>query len=162
MPIEISAIRNVAAHYGPRTTTGQYGGAQTSKDTVRKAQWDFDYLNLPTAGATNLQFVIPANSSIVRTSLIIDSPFTATGGTPALTVGLRTSAGVVIANDGLVTAANATNANINIEGRLIVGSGALVGTTIGTAAGELQVAASGAGTFTGGKARVIVEYIYHK
>jgi hypothetical protein len=161
MGIEIDAKRGVAQSYGPRPTTGQYGAAQNSSDVIRKAIWDFTYNTLPTAGANNLQFVIPANATIVSARLVIDTAFTSTSTTTDLTVGLQTSAGVEIDNDGLVTAANADQTAIAVANSVVTGSGALVGKGIGAAAGELVVAASSTDLLTG-SGRVIVEYIYNK
>jgi hypothetical protein len=161
MTIEIAAKRGVAAHYGTRETTGQYGAQQNSSGLVKSAVWDFTYNTLPTAGANNLQFVIPANATIVSARLVVDTAFTSTSTTTDLTVGLQTSAGVEIDNDGLLTAANATQTTIGVANSVITGSGALVGLGIGAAAGELVVAATSTDLLTG-SGRVIVEYIYNK
>jgi hypothetical protein len=161
MSIAIDAKRGVAVNYGTRETTGQYGAAVNSSDTIRKAQWDFAYNTLPDNGANNLQFVIPANSTIVSARLIIDEAFTSTSTTTDLTIGLQTSGGTEIDNDGLVTAANATQTTIAVANAIITGSGALVGVGIGATAGELVVTPTVDDLLTG-KARVIVEYIYNK
>ena len=81
MGLEIDAKRGVANSYGPRSTTGQYGSAVNSSSTIRKAQWDFTYATLPAAGTNSLQFVIPANATIVSAKLVIDSAFTSTSTT---------------------------------------------------------------------------------
>ncbi len=161
MGIEIDAKRGVAQNYGVRTTTGRYGAAQNSSDVVRKAIWDFTYNTLPTAGTNALHFVIPANATIVSAQLVIDTAFTSTSTTTDLTVGLQTSAGSEIDNDGLVTASNADQTAIAVANSVITGSGALVGKGIGATAGELVVASSAADLLTGA-GRVIVEYIYNK
>lgn len=161
MSIEIDAKRGVAQNYGTRETTGQYGAAVNSSDIVRKAQWEFTYNTLPARGANNLQFVIPANATIVSARLVVDTAFTSTSTTTDLTVGLQTSAGVEIDNDGLITAANADQTAIGVANSVITGSGALVGKGIGAAAGELVVASSASDLLTG-SGRVIVEYIYNK
>lgn len=161
MGIEIDAKRGVAQSYGPRATTGQYGAQQNSSDVVRKAIWDFTYTTLPAAGANNLQFVIPANATIVSARLIVDTPFTSTSTTTDLTVGLQTSGGVEIDNDGLITAANADQTAIAVANSVITGSGALVGKGIGAAAGEVVVSASAADLLSG-SGRLIVEYVYNK
>lgn len=161
MPLEIGAKRGVATNYGVRTTTGQYGAAQNSSDVVRSAIWDFTYNTLPTPGTNNLQFVIPANATIVSAKLIVDTAFTSTSTTTDLSVGLQTSAGTEIDNDGLLTAANADQTAIAVANSIITGSGALVGKGIGATAGELVVASSAADLLTGA-GRVIVEYIYNK
>jgi hypothetical protein len=161
MSIEIDARRGVAVSYGTRETTGQYGAQQNSSDVIRKAIWDFAYNTLPDNGTNNLQFVIPANATIVSARLVIDEAFTSTSTTTDLTVGLQTAAGVEIDNDGLVTAANATQTTIAVANSIITGSGALVGLGIGAVAGELVVIPTANDLLTG-KGRVIVEYIYNK
>lgn len=161
MGIEIDAKRGVANHYGPRSTTGQYGSAQNSSDVVKKAVWDFTYNTLPAAGTNNLQFVIPANATIVSAKLVIDTAFTSTSTTTDLTVGLQTSAGTEIDNDGLITAANADQTAIAVANSVVTGSGALVGKGIGATAGEVVVTPS-VNDLLSGSGRLIVEYIYNK
>ena len=161
MTFELDPKRGVFNHYSVRVTEGKFGGAVTSDSIVRKAQWDFDYNSLPTYGASNLQFSIPANATIVSARLIIDTAFTSTSTTTDLVIGLYTSAGVEIDADGLVTAVNADQTAIAVAGKVITGSGALVGLTIGASAGELVVAPSVDDLLTGA-GRIIVEYIYDK
>ena len=65
MGYEVGGKRNVATHYGPRTTDGQFGGQESSKEGLLKtAEWDFSYSNLPVAGTTALTFKLPANAMI--------------------------------------------------------------------------------------------------
>lgn len=160
MGFETDAKRGVLNHYGARETNMKYGGQQTSLDLVRKAVWDFSYDDLPDAAANNMGMVIPANATIVSAKLIIDTAFTSTSTTTDLTVGLQQSDGTEIDNDGLVTAANADQTAIAVAGKVITGTGALVGLSIGAAAGELVVAPNVA-DLTAGAGRVIVEYIYN-
>lgn len=158
MGIEIDSKRGVAASYGVRTPTGQYGSQESSKmGAVKSASWSFTFATLPVPGTSRLQFSIPANATIVRALFVTDTAFA--GGT-SYTVGLQTAAGVEIDNDGLLTAANLPLASINADGKTVVGSGPLINAGIGAAAGELVVVATG--TFTAGAGRVIVEYIYNK
>jgi len=160
MGIELDAKRAVANHYGVRTTTGQYGAQGNGNGLVKTAVWDFTYLTLPAAGASNLQFTIPANATVVSAKLIVDTPFASTSTTTDLTVGLQTSAGVEIDNDGLITAANATQTTIAVDGGVVTGTGALVGKSIGATAGELVVAGTDT-DLTAGAGRVVVEYVYN-
>lgn len=160
MGIELDPKRGVLNHYGVRTTDGRYGAQQNSDGVIKSAIWDFTFNTLPTAGTSNLQYVIPANATIVSARLIVDTPFSSTSTTTDLTVGLQTSAGVEIDNDGLITAANATQTTIAVDGGVVTGSGALVGKGIGATAGELVVAGSDT-DLTAGAGRVIVEYIYN-
>jgi len=148
MAYENTAGINVLNHYGPRGRDAKWGGQAKSTGQIKRAEWQFSYDDLPTAGSTNLQFAIPANATIVSSKWITGSVWS--GGT-SLDVGLQTSAGAEIDNNGLDAAITPT-----IAGAVIVGDGALVGKTIGANAGELVVTATG--SYTAGTATVIVEY----
>ena len=162
MTFEIDAKRGVLNHYGVRTTSGKFGAQQSTKEgIVKSAVWDFDYTDLPAAGTNGLQFVIPANATIVSAVLYVDVAFTSTSTTTDLAIGLATSAGAEIDLDGLVTAANATQTTIAVENSVITGSGALVGKGIGAAAGELVVTPTASDLLTG-KGRIVVQYVYNK
>lgn len=161
MSFELDSKRGVYNHYGPRVTEQKFGGAVSSDTIIRKAQWDFDYNSLPAGGTSNLQHKIPANATIVSARLIIDTAFTSTSTLTDLTVGLEQSDGTDIDLDGLLTAVNASETTIAVAGAVLTGTGALVGKTIGAAAGELVVTPSTADLLTGA-GRVIVEYIYDK
>ena len=162
MGIEIDSKRGVAASYGVRTPTGQYGSQQSTKEgIIKSAMWSFTFNTLPTASTSKLNQVIPANATIVSARLVIDTAFTSTSTTTDLSVGLQTAAGAEIDNDGLLTTTNADQTAIAVANSIITGSGALVGKGIGATAGELVVTASVA-DLTAGTGRVIVEYIYNK
>ena len=148
MAYENTAGINVLNHYGPRGRDAKWGGQAKSTGQIKRAEWQFSYDDLPTAGSTNLQFAIPANATIVSSKWITG---TAWAGGTSLNVGLYQSNGTVIDADGLDAAITPTTA-----GAVIDGNGALVGATIGANAGELTVAATG--TYTAGTATVIVEY----
>lgn len=157
MALENTAGRDVLAHYGVRTTDEKFGSLYTSKNEVKRAEWIFDYNDLPDAGATNLELSIPALATIVSAKLDIITAFTSTSTTSDLLIGLQQADGTEIDNDGLVAAAEATQTAIAIVGNLITGAGALIGLTVGAAAGELTIAPSVDDLLTG-KGRVIVEY----
>jgi hypothetical protein len=148
MALENSAGINVLNHYGPRDVDASKGGQAKSTGQIKRAEWQFDYSDLPTYGSTNLEFAIPANATIVSSKWITG---TAWAGGTSLNVGLYQGDGTVIDADGLDAAITPTTA-----GAVIDGNGALVGATIGANAGELTVAATG--TYTAGTATVIVEY----
>ena len=148
MAYENTAGINVLNHYGPRDRDAKNGGQAKSTGQIKRAEWQFDYSDLPTYGSTNLQFAIPANATIVSSKWITG---TAWAGGTSLNVGLYQGNGTVIDADGLDAAITPTTA-----GAVIDGDGALVGATIGANAGELTVAATG--TYTAGTATVIVEY----
>jgi len=150
MSLENSSGRNVTAPYGPRSVQSKYGGEFGSSTPVKTATWTFNYDDLPVGGATGLEFSLPANSVIVSAKVRIITAFNGT--TPTLNVGLEQSDGTDIDVDGLAAAATASVVGV------VVGAGALVGKSIGAAAGELIVANT-AGDSTAGKAQVLVEYI---
>lgn len=162
MPFELDTRRGVFNSYGIRTTNGKYGSQQGTKNgVIKSAIWDFVWNDLPSAGTSTLHAVIPAGATIVSARLLVDVAFTSSGSATDLTVGLQQANGTEIDNDGLLTAANAVDTAIAVAGNVITGTGALVGKTIGANAGELVVLASDA-NLTGGKGRVVVEYVYDK
>jgi hypothetical protein len=157
MSIETAAVRGVAVHYGPRSTTGKYGRAGNDTGLVKTAEWTFNYNDLPVASDDTLGVSLPAYAKIVAARLEVLTPFA--GGT-SYNIGLYTSAGVAIDADG-IDAAVATAA-IDARGDVVVCDGALVNgvLSIGDTAGKLTVAATG--TYTAGKARLVVEYVVEK
>lgn len=157
MGFESMAVRGVNNHYGPRETNSKFGGDLTGDGLTKIAIWQFSYDDLPDASTSKMEQVIPANAKIISARMEILTGFTSTSTTTDLTVGLQDSAGNAIDDDGLITAANATQTTIASAG-LITGTGALVGATIGATAGELVVLPTVADLLTG-EARVIVEYI---
>lgn len=162
MGFEILPKTGVANHYGPRTTNMKFGSQGTQDDgLVKQAIYEFRYNDLPTYGANNMQFSFPANCTIISAKMYVDEAFTSTSTTTDLDVGLYTSAGVAIDADGLITVAEATQTAIALENSVITGAGALIGKTIGAAAGELVVTPNVADLLTG-KARIVVEYVYNK
>lgn len=157
MTFENTAGLGVQKSYGPRTTNQKYGG-QVPDDLVKYASWTFNYNDLPDAATDKLGLSIPAYAKILSARLEILTAFTSTSTTTDLDIGLQTAAGVEIDNDGLITAAQATQTVIATRGNFVTGTGALVGASIGATAGELVVTPTVADLLTG-KARVIVSYI---
>ena len=163
MTFETMATRGVVAHFGPRKTDLKDGGKSLDvSGRMQTARWVFNYDDLPDAADNNHAISIPANSTIISAKLNIITAFTSTSTTSDLTVGLQTSAGTEIDNDGLITAAQATQTTIAVVNSVIDGAsgtpGALIGKTIGATAGELTVAPSVADLLTG-RAEMIVEYL---
>ena len=153
MGLELAPKRGVVNHYGPRTTNNKYGGQEsTSEGIVKSAEWSFSYDNLSAVLNSNLPQTIPANASIVEATLYVDDAWV--GGTN-LTIGLYQADGTVIDADGLVAATATAALTVN---KVVTGGGALVGTTIGAAAGQLVAATTG--TYTAGTARVVVKFKY--
>jgi len=141
MTYEIDAKRGVANHYGVRTTDGSKGAQSKGTGIVKRAQWDWSWDNLPVAGASNLEYAIPAGASIISATLIADSVWDATMdvGTTGALVGFFDD--VDLATDGEVN----------------VSAGALVGAKLAAA---LELVVSSAATT--GTARLVVEYVYDK
>lgn len=162
MTFETGLIRGVVKNYGTRETNGKYGSRTTTKDLIKRAVWTFDYDDLPAGAANNIGLSIPANSTIVSAKLRIVTAFASTSTTTDLTIGLEESDGTDIDLDGLITAAQATQTAIAVAGAIIDGAsgtaGALIGKTIGTAAGELVVTPN-VDDLTAGRGEMIVEYM---
>lgn len=159
MSFESAPVRGVTVHYGTREINEKFGGSYGTKDAYKRAEWTFDYNDLPAGGdGGNLAQAIPAGATIVSAKMYIVTGFTSTSTTTDLTVGLETDAGVAIDADGLITAVEATQTAIATAGNEITGAGALVGVSVGADAGELVVAPT-VNDLTAGKARVVVEYV---
>lgn len=157
MGFETDAKRGVLNHYGPRTVNQKFGG-EVDDEVIKTAAWTFSYNDLP-AGATNkLGMSIPAYAKILSARLEILTGFTSTSTTTDLDIGLEQADGTDIDLDGLITAAQATQTVIATRGNFVTGTGALVGASIGAAAGELVVTPTVA-DLTAGKARVVVQYL---
>jgi hypothetical protein len=167
MGYEADSKRSVQVHYGPRKTEGKFGRGYCSEDRVKTVEYVFSYDGLPVPGTSSLQAVIPAYAKVVDVTFEVITAFA--GGT-SYDIGLAQSDGTEIDNDGFFAAL--ATASINARGKIVRGAGALcpqltsttVGekvtqalTNIGSAAGELKVVATG--TYTAGKAKVIVKYI---
>lgn len=157
MGFETTLKRGVIAHYGPRKTNMRFGGVKDDGGK-RTVNWIFNYDDLPDAAAHGLDLSIPAGSTIISARLKIITAFTSTSTTTDLNIGLQRADGTEIDNDGLVTAANATQTTIAVVGSIITGSGALVGkVSDATYAGELVVTPTVADLLTG-RAEMIVEF----
>jgi len=157
MGIETSAVRGVTVHYGPRVTTGKYGRYGNDTGLTKTAEWTFDYDDLPVAGEDTMGVSIPAYAKITSARLEVLTAFA--GGT-TYNIGLYTAAGVAIDADGIDAAV--ALAVMDARGDVVVCDGALVGgvLSVGATAGKLTVAATG--TYTAGKARLVVEYVVEK
>lgn len=99
---------------------------------------------------------IPAGSYITGAFIVVEAQWT-TGSSAALNIGLSQKDGTVIDADG-IDAAIATGL-LNVD-RAVTCDGALAGgtATIGGADAYVKAAAS-TGSFTGGKAKLVIEYI---
>lgn len=152
MPFE--KVNTVGVYYGPRGFENKVPSKLNTDGSVSELVIDFDFNSLPSTDATDaLVLSIPANSKIESAVLFVKTAFA--GGT-SLAVGLSTTAGVAVDADGLITDANAPLANLNAAGKIVTGNGALVGVSSGAAATQVTVTATG--TFTAGKATLVVKY----
>lgn len=154
MGYENSAGLGVRNHYGPREIVEKFGGEVSTSGLTKEAEWVFDYDDLPVYGTGGeMEVTLPAGAFIVSAKIEVLTAF-AGAGTETYNLGLNSDASTAIDADG-IDAAVAIGALT--AGAWIDCDGALVGASIGAAAGQLVVVAS-AGTVTAGKARLIVEY----
>ena len=163
MGFETNLIRNVENHYGPRSTDKKFGGVIPSQGPTKKAVWTFDYSDLPVSDTTNKMVLrLPANTYITEAYFQVITAFA--GGTSYDIDFVETDATAIGTGedklwDALVLA--------EIDGSEVIAalkSSTHAGTNSGNAVmgkldavGQLQVAATG--TFTAGRAQIIVEYL---
>lgn len=146
--------RRAATHYGRRLNEDKYPAVYQPEQGKECLEVTFAYDDLPSYSLDKLVQSIPAKAVILSASLHVETAFA--GGT-SLAIGLHQSDGTAIDADGLFTDAELPLANIDAAGDYIAAAGgALVGTSIGAAAGQLVVAATG--TFTAGEATLKVTY----
>lgn len=133
----------------------------TTNGSQRQAHvYDLDLKKVGTTfGASdvkpNLPF-IPAGSVIVGATLVITAAATSAG-TPTLTLGTYNAAGSAIDADG-IDAAIAFTA-IDADGDVVRCDGAQVSGVLGYLTANAYIGAVGSAAFTGGTAKLIVEYI---
>lgn len=123
-------------------------GSTGGKGTY-EVQYIIDFAgDSPTTSEDDNQIVtIPASAAIKRADVQVLE--TVSGGTN-FSIGLAEPDGSVIDADGLTAASTVT-----AVGSFVEGTGALVGSTIGTASGQLTLG----GTRTAGKIKVTLEYL---
>lgn len=139
-------------HWGKREiedlAPSRFDGPNEGQETL---QVTFSYDDLPAASSDdNLILTIPANSVLVSADIRVHTAFA--GGT-SYDFGLAETDGTAIDADG-IDAAVATAALT--AGAYIACDGALIGANIGSADGQITVAATG--TYTAGKATLTVVY----
>lgn len=141
--------------FGTRTPEDKIAGLTRTAGAVEQVVLDFDYDDLPVVGGSDTQVLsIPAGSQIVSSKLNVK---TAAAGGTSYNIGLYQADGTVIDADGID--AGVLTAALT-AGAWIENDGALVGASIGSAAGQIVVAATG--TFTAGSYRLVIEYIKPK
>lgn len=162
--------RRAATEYGPRVIEDKLPTKYVGDKGEEVLEVTFSYDDLPTYGLDEAIYRIPANARIKEATLTVITAFA--GGT-SYDIGLYQEDGTVIDADGIDAAI--ALAAINTAGNRVRSDGALVSSftvdatsvstteppaytapTIGAAAGQIVVAATG--TFTAGKARLRVVY----
>lgn len=150
MSFQNSAGIGTRTNYGVRKINEKFGGKQ-AEGVEQYIDLVFEYNDLPVAGS-EMEALIPRHSLIVKAFLEVIVPFV--GGT-SYNIGLSKIDGTAIDADGLFAAI--ATASLTPAGKWNLGAGALVGAGIGADPGVITVAATG--TYTAGKARLIIEYI---
>lgn len=162
MTVEYSGAGGVRKFYGPRPSPATNpepvpASEKTFGSTVEVLlRWNFDNVPSPsTASATDAcEHVIPAGSFIESVRLNVEVAFV--GGT-SIAVDTRAVAdGSVATANGFVTATQGATANLTL-GAWIVGTGALIGATVGTS--DVKVGVTVVGTYTAGRGGVVIRYI---
>lgn len=148
----IQVLNGVRNWYGPRGAEDKLPALIKTEGMEKTLVYDFNYDDLPAESADgSMSLAIPADSLITNATIHVT---TASAGGTSYNFGLYESDGTVIDADGIDAAvSNATLA----EDAWVVCDGALVGATVGAAAGQLRVAATG--TFTAGSFRVQIDYV---
>lgn len=169
MGFENSAGLGNRNHYGPRTVEEKFGGEVATSGKTKQIEWVFSYDDLPDPANLDMEKFIPSGSIIHSASLQVVTAFA--GGT-SYDIGLQQKDGTEIDNDGLWDALLLANINAANEVTMAethdgTNSGALVNDAVilaDLAASYTPIAADGyltvaaTGTFTAGKARVLVSY----
>ena len=146
------STRRAATHYGRRLTANGVPTMEAVDGHTHVLEIPFSYANLPTYGVDKAIVTLPQYAKVESATFTVNTAFA--GGT-SFQVGLATPAGSVLDADGLLTTANLPLASINAIGAVVVGSGALIGTTL---AAEQCVTVAATGTFTAGEALLRVVF----
>ncbi len=129
-------------------------GAEVVGGATKELVVDFNFAEAITAAAWSHESYIPAGAYIKSATLIVTSAMTGTSGT--LTIGLAQKDGTVIDADGIdATVAQATL----IASAVVKCDGALAGGTVAIGSADGYVYTSLGGTVTGGRGRLVIEYI---
>ena len=153
MGIEVqNGVRN---WYGPRGAEDKLPALIKTEGYEKTMVVDFNYDDLPTYSADgSMVLSIPADSFITKARLHVKTA--AAGTTLVYHIGLYQSDSTVIDADGIdASIAEATL----VEDAWIDCDGALVGASIGAAAGQIVVALASGSAPTAGSYRLIVDYI---
>lgn len=158
----------------PKNFVNRFRGLNECYGAMKQGVFEYD-LSKITAGTTTYtrdlnndgtldgfdigDFYIPANSSILRVTLV--TTVAAAGGT-SITLGTYQLAGTAIAATGLITATEGVLANLDSVGSRTYGAGSLAASAVETAGvgtADAFVAMAVTGTFTAGKGKIYIDYI---
>lgn len=163
MALENSAGLGVRNTYGPRVVDNPYGGELPGNGAIRQAEYVFTYDNLPVASTLEMELLLPDNSTVVDVYWITEVAFA--GGTSydvdfVDTAGSAIGTGLDKVFDALLLAST------NVIGET-VRSSTHAGTNSGNALGSAlvspaQLLVAATGTYTAGKARIVIDYIPYK
>lgn len=146
------STRRAATHYGRRLTANGVPTMEAVDGHSQVLEIPFSFATLPVHGVDKAIVTIPKYARIESATFTVNTAFA--GGTSYI-VGLVARDGSVLDADGLLTAANLPVANIDAIGDAVVGTGALIGTTL---AAEQCVTVAATGTFTAGEALLRVVF----
>jgi len=162
MSFEDSAGLNVRNSYGPRTTNNRFGGKLPGDGAIKQLEYVFSYDDLPVASTSEMEHLMGDNALIV--DAYIESIETFVGGT-SYDIDVVDTAGGAIGTgedklwDALITADLAAGERSVSSTHGGTNSGNALNVQL-TEPAQLQVVATG--TFTAGKARIVIDYIPSK
>jgi hypothetical protein len=144
----LNSVRN---YYGPRGTEDLYGAEVKTMGLIRQLEWTFNWDDLPAAVSGDPAGVlkVPAYAYVKSCVAYIEDALTGTSS--------DLTAGITGTLTGFITATEGDTLLVDADGDIVVGAGALIGTSIGAAAEELIVGISGSPT--SGRAKIVIEYI---
>lgn len=138
--------------FGRRDTKNLEAGAIEVKGQVRQVELEI-YFDKDNTTASVKNAVLPVGAVVSAATLYVREAFA--GGT-SVTVGTIKTDGTGAVTDNLVKPAAAATASLT-KGAVIEGAGNLVGATVADA---LNITYATTGTFTAGRATLLVEYIH--
>ena len=156
----VEVVNGVRRIYGPVVVDSTLGTKGVKAGANSTLELEFEASDLPLsygltqASVSGAYASIPAGSFVVSAYLFVLEEFT--GGT-SLAIGLdRKDNGTAIDTDGFITDAEAITTNLG-DNAVVVGAGALIGSSVGDNDGVVVV--EDTGSYSAGKARLVVEYI---
>lgn len=152
--MSIEYLNGVGNWFGPRVAEDKLPALIKTEGNEKLLVVDFNYDDLPTYGANGqMNIEIPADAFIVSAHLHVVTA--AAGSSAVYNIGLYQSDSTVIDADGID--ASLAQATLT-EDAWIACDGALIGASIGAAAGQITVALA-SGSHTAGSYRLYVKYI---